>query len=121
MDKPKKEERFSIDPEKVAEEIANCPIEALENNVVIMPYIPQRKTKSGIWTPDNGEPSNKKIPLGFVLSIGPKAQDTGLKAGDLIQWAGSCQSATLNGKEYLIFQKIWLLSKVNISKIDAWV
>lgn len=119
MEKPK-EKGFSINPEQVAEEILNCPIEALEDKLVIMPYEPERKTKSGIITPYNNEPSNKQIPLGFVLNVGPKAQDTGLKAGDLIQWAGSCQSAMLNGKEYLIFQKLWLLSKVDISKIETW-
>lgn len=115
-------ERFSLNAENVDEEIKNCPHDAVGDTVVVMPYQPNYKTKLNIiFTDVENEPSYKKVPMGWVVSIGESAQKVlGIKAGDLVKWAGTAQQDYTNEKVYLIMHRINVLGKMKIDKVKTW-
>lgn len=115
-------ERFSVKPEDVQKEIEDCPHEAVGDTVIIMPYQPNYKTKLNIiFTDVENEPSYKRVPMGFVVSIGDSAQKLlGINKGDLVKWAGSTQQDFTNEKIYLMMHRINVLGKMKVDKVTKW-
>lgn len=115
-------ERFSVSPEQVAEEILECPHEAVGDNLVLVAYQPEYKTNLNIiFTDKDDEPSNKKVPMAWVVSIGESAKNLlGIKEGDLVKYAGMSQHDYTNGKVYLLMHRVNVLCKTRIDKVKSW-
>lgn len=113
---------FSVNPEQVQQEILECPHEAIGDNIVIMKFQPDYKTTLDIvFTDDNDEPSNKKVPMGWIVSIGESARNLlGLKEGDLVKYAGMSQHDYTNNKVYLLMHRINIQSRMKIDKVTDW-
>lgn len=116
-------ERFSVEPEQVAKEILECPHEALGDEVVLVPYQPnyQTKIKNLVLMDGEDEPNNKKVPQGWVLSVGESAKKLlGIKEGDLVKYAGVSQHDYTNGKVYLIMHRINIKTRLHLDKVIEW-
>lgn len=128
----KEDTGFSVRPDEVKKEIELCPLKAKNGRVVIMPFVPIKKTESGLYVPErpkiigNGhqaakEPAKTDIPMGWVISVGPEVKDA-YEPGDLIYYSGYAQTIYVNKKEYLALQgTIDIMCICDHNKVTAYL
>jgi co-chaperonin GroES (HSP10) len=113
-------EAFSVTPEQVAEEILECPHEAVGDNVVVMRYQPNT-LKTKLILAEDDQASYKNVPMGWIVSAGSNAKSLlGVKEGDLIKFAGISQEDYTNSKVYLLMHRVNVLGKIRLDKVKSW-
>ena len=113
-------EAFSVTPEQVAEEILECPHEAVGDNLAVMRYQPNT-LKTKLILAEDDQASYKNVPMGWVVSAGSNAKSLlGIKEGDLVKFSGTVQEDYTNGKVYLLMHRINVQTKLRLDKVKSW-
>lgn len=96
--------------ERIKKRRKKMSLNAVGNNVVVLPEEAPEKTESGLYLPAT---ASENQPCGQILSVGEEVPST-LEEGDVVVWRkGFGHSLKEGGKEYMVVSYDSILAKVS--------